>query len=87
MPDVCRSATITVLPPTMKAALSTLTRGDHAGAAVGAGPGLHRGEGRHDEQAAGDREPGEIDRDAEAAGRARTPRDDQPARRRIGAAP
>ena len=41
--------------------------GDDAGAAIGAGPGLHRGEGRHDEQAAGDRKPGEIDGDANAA--------------------
>ena len=44
---------------------------DHAGAAVGAGPGLHRGEGRHDEQAAGDGEAGEIDRDVDAAAGAR----------------
>ncbi len=51
----------------MKAALSTLTRGDHARPAVGAGPGLHGGEDRHDEQAARDREPGEIDREAQAA--------------------
>jgi hypothetical protein len=34
---------------------------------VGAGPGLHRREGRHDEQAAGDGEPGEIERKMDAA--------------------
>ena len=39
----------------------------HAGAAVDTGPGLHRREGRHDEQAAGDSEDGEIDADVNAA--------------------
>ena len=39
----------------MKAALSTLTARDDAGAPVLVGPGLHGGEGRHDEEAAGDR--------------------------------
>ena len=43
--------------------------GDHAGAAVDAGPGLHRREHRHDEQAAGNRQAGEIDSDANAAQR------------------
>ncbi len=67
----CRSRTFaararTIAPTTMKAALSTLTAGDDAGAAIGAGPDLHRGEHRHDEQAAGDREAGEIDRDVNA---------------------
>ena len=47
-----------------------IDRGDRACAIVGAGPGLHRGEGRHDEQPAGDREAGEIDRGANA-GKAR----------------
>ena len=45
-----------------------IDRGHHAGAAVGAGPGLHRREDRHDEQAAGDGEPGEVERKSEAAG-------------------
>ena len=48
--------------------------GDHARAPVGAGPGLHRREGRHDEEAAGDREAGEIDRDVDAAARTRRSR-------------
>ena len=78
-PNACSTAT-TMVPPTMKAALSTLTRGDDAGAAVGAGPGLHRGEGRHDVEAAGDREAGEIDHHAHAAARSRTPRRRRPAR-------
>ena len=42
---------------------------DDAGAVVGAGPGLHRGEGRHDEQAARDREAGEVDGDVNAVRR------------------
>ena len=41
--------------------------GDHARAPVGAGPGLHRGEGRHDEQAAADRKTDQRDRDLDAA--------------------
>ncbi len=41
--------------------------GDDARAPVGAGPGLHRRKRRHDEQAARDREAGEIDRHADAA--------------------
>ncbi len=41
--------------------------GHHARTAVGAGPGLHGGEHRHDEQAARDREAGEIDREAKPA--------------------
>ena len=73
-PSFCSTAR-TSAPTTMKAALSTLTRGDDAGAAIGAGPGLHRGEGRHDEQAAGDREPGEIDGDVEAVARGKERRD------------
>ncbi len=40
-----------------------------AGAAVGAGPGLHGGEGRHNEQAAGDRKPRKIDHDVNPAWR------------------
>ena len=35
-----------------------------AGAVIGAGPGLHRGESRHDEQPAGDRHADKIDGDA-----------------------
>ena len=49
--------------------------GDHARAPVGAGPGLHGREGRDDEEAARDRKPREVDRDAPArAGRARKAR-------------
>ena len=44
--------------------------GHHPRAAVGAGPGLHRREHRHDEQAARDREPGQVDRQTDAAPRA-----------------
>ncbi len=40
--------------------------GDDAGAVVGAGPGLHRRERRHDEQAARDREAGKVDGDVDA---------------------
>ena len=65
-PSCCTIAT-RIAPTTMKAALSTLTAATTRGAAVGAGPGLHRREGRHDEQAARDREAGEIDGDADAA--------------------
>ena len=43
--------------------------GDDAGAVVGAGPGLHRGKRRHDEQAAGDRQAGEIDGNVNAVRR------------------
>ena len=43
--------------------------GDDAGAAIGTRPGLHGGECRHDEQAAGDREAGEIDGDVDRARR------------------
>src|SRR5215471_1091790 len=65
MPAVCRMATITVLPA-MNAALSTLTAATTR-AAVGASPGLHRREGRHDEQAAGDGDPGQIEHKPDAA--------------------
>ncbi len=41
--------------------------GDHTGAAVGMGPRLHRGEGRHHEQTAADGEPSEVDGNANAA--------------------
>ena len=41
-------------------------RGDRARAIVDAGPGLHGGESRHDEQAAGDRKPDQIDGGANA---------------------
>ena len=55
-------------------------------AAVGAGPGLHGRKDRHDEQAAGDREPGQVDREANAAPGAEqapnSPRDRGWARRR-----
>jgi hypothetical protein len=47
----------------MNAALSTLI------AAVGARPGLHRGKCRYDEQAARQREAGEIDGDMDAVAR------------------
>ena len=57
--------------------------GDDAGAAIRPGPGLNRGEGRHDEQAAGDREPGEVDRDAQSVGSGEErPRADRRHRRR-----
>ena len=59
--------------------------GDHARAAVGAGPGLHRREQRHDEQAARDRKPGEIDREANAAQRAENAA--EAGKAAIGAAP
>ena len=45
--------------------------GDDAGAMIGAGPGLHGGERRHDEQAAGDGQPGEIDGDMDRRGEAK----------------
>jgi hypothetical protein len=38
----------------------------HAAAAVGAGPGLHRGKRRDDVETAGDRKSGEINRHADA---------------------
>ncbi len=66
MPAICSSATISALAG-HEGGVEHVDAGDHARAAVGAGPGLHRGEGRHDEQAAGDGEAGEIDRDANAA--------------------
>ena len=56
------AATATV-PPAMNAALSTLTAATTRARRSGAGPGLDCREGRHDEQAAGDREAGESDRD------------------------
>ena len=70
----------------MKAAESTLTAAMTRARAVRPGPGLHGGEGRHDEEAAGDREAGEVDRDAQAVGRSakNAPRADR--RHRAGAA-
>ena len=47
-----------------------IDRGHHAGTAVGAGPGLHRREGRHDEQAAGNGEPGEVECEPQTSDRA-----------------
>ena len=44
-------------------------RGDDAGAVIRAGPGLHRAECRHDEQAARERESGKIDGDMDAVAR------------------
>ena len=50
----------------MKAALRIFTAATVARAIIGAGPGLHRGERGHDEQPARNRQPGEIDRRADA---------------------
>src|SRR5262249_33942444 len=76
MPAFCRTATSTALPA-MKAALSTLTaattrarRSAPAPACTAAQVGTTHREARHDEQAAGDGEPREIDRKARAAERA-----------------
>ena len=59
-----------------------IDRGDHAGAPIGAGPDLHGGEDRHDEQAAGNREAGEIDGDVEAVARGKKRPERHWARRR-----
>ena len=63
-PKTCSAAT-TMVPATMKAALSTLTPAMTRARLVGAGPGLHRRKRRHDVEAAGDRKPGEIDQHAQ----------------------
>ncbi len=66
--NACSTA-MTMVPADHEGGVEHVDAGDDAGAPVGAGPGLHRGEGRHDEQAAGDGETGEIDRHAQAAAR------------------
>ena len=73
MPSFCRSATRSA-PTDHEGGVEHVDGGDDAGAVVGAGPGLHRGEGRHDEQPAGDGEAGEIDGEVNAARRGRNTR-------------
>ena len=57
-------------------------RGHDAGAAIGAGPDLHRGKDRNDEKPAGDRQPGEIDGDMDAVRRGKIAGDGQRSCRR-----
>ena len=87
--DAERSAAraTTSVPTDHEGGVEHVDGGDDARAAVGAGPGLHRREGRHDEQAAGDREAGEIDRDADAASRMTNTCADAVAARRASGAP
>ena len=65
-PNACSAAT-TTRAADHEGGVEHVDGGDDAGAPVGAGPGLHRREGRHDVEAAGDRQAGEIDHHAEAA--------------------
>ena len=62
MPSVCSSAEEN-RADRHEGGVEHVDGGDHAGAMIGTGPRLHGGERRHDEQAAGDRQPGEIDGD------------------------
>ena len=67
-PNFCSTAS-TSAPTHHEGGVEHIDGRDHAGAAVGAGPDLDGGEHRHDEQAAGDRESGEIERDVQAVAR------------------
>ena len=71
-PAFCNSATSTVAAG-HEGGVEHVDRGDGARAVVGAAPGLHRGEGRHDEQPAADRQPGKIDRRRGCRARRKTP--------------